>query len=172
MYCYERSAILLASAHAGGSTSIPSSKKQSPRIVERKGFHFYFVFPFYLSPCGEALRLLDLFTSSLLLLPVELLSFVNICLFSFNVLLLRSCSHVFAMGVEYKRPLCIHDIPCAVLPCASVPPPLHPAPPLCVIISEDQRVRLLLTRTTRLSRGLAVLTHNLCPRVNLGRSPP
>ena len=98
--CYERSTILLESAHAGGSTSIPSSKKLSPRIVERKGFRFYFIFPFYLSPCGEALLLLDLFTSSLPLLPFELLSFVNICLFSFNVLLLRSCSHVFVVGFE------------------------------------------------------------------------
>jgi len=55
--CYERSAILLASAHVGGSTSIQSPKKLSPSIVERKGFRFYFVFPFYLSPCGEALQL-------------------------------------------------------------------------------------------------------------------
>uniref|UniRef100_A0A8C4QL44 Selenoprotein S n=1 Tax=Eptatretus burgeri TaxID=7764 RepID=A0A8C4QL44_EPTBU len=55
--------------------------------------------------------------------PFELLSFVIICLFPLNVFLLRSCSRVFAVGFEYKPPLC----------CA--PPPLCHWPPSRVRIN-------------------------------------
>ena len=65
--------------------------------------------------------------------------------------ILSCCVRVFVVGFEYKPP-------CAAI-CASVVPPVpRPAPHMSVVISEDQRVRLL-RRTARLSRLAGVNRH-------------
>ena len=57
--------------------------------------------------CGDASTLGLIYLTIIII--SELLSLVNICLFSLNpVFILSWCVHVFVVGFEYKPPMCIH----------------------------------------------------------------
>ena len=90
------------------------------KCQNKGGIFFYFVSPcLYLSLCCTGASTYTLIY--LTIIRSGLLSFVNICLFSLNLFILSGCVCI-CRGVRIYTPQC------AVLPSASVAPPLPPCP--------------------------------------------